>query len=70
MKLLSRLKLILQYLIGGLNSMTAFYIYILEIGLVKDLSEIPEERVDDVVYTLKRMGKDGQELLDKIGYRE
>ena len=50
--------------------MTAFYIYVIEIGLVTDISEIPEERIEDIVYALKRMGKDGQELLDKIGYSE
>ena len=70
MKLVSKLLLSLKYLTGGINNMTAFYIYVIEIGLVTDISEIPEERIEDIVYALKRMGKDGQELLDKIGYSE
>ena len=70
MKLVSKILLSLKYLAGGIDNMTAFYIYVIEIGLVTDVSEIPEERLDDVVYALKKMGKDGQEMLDKIGYRE
>ena len=70
MKLVSKILLSLKYITGGINNMTAFYIYVIEIGLVTDISELPEERVEDVVYALKRMGKDGQEMLDKIDYRE